>query len=424
MARRWRSLIRRWHCNLKPRSTFGGRRWSVAHPPSFNAAFGSTASKHLGEDSPVDSRPIGAKHRYKPDRVRASDSDAHKTDKWNYLPDVHARNRSWVSLAALEVQKRLKHAEARPVDILRSSLEARAIDISTIEVCLAHHFKQLSAVSKKEMSDYACAQPVAALIIQYLLQNYDAWLHFVLRRGEAMIWLTYSAVAEGLEDILLDWVKVDIDETKAETAIGPMWYVWRGLFFRSVIQAHLRHAQSVSADRALQVFIEMLEALQQRIRSYGPQWLTLSLYPAAVELVKALCRPGWTKTDPALQMEVAVLHLRHPTTPNPGPAITLFKRQFDGKTKQEAIASLPPTHAKGLREDALWLEDKASEIFPRPQKIFRFGNMQKGKIKVVEGEIPPKDAAMFPDRLTRSGTDQDGGVRSDVGSRSIRKISY
>ncbi|KAK4555465.1 hypothetical protein LTR86_007217 [Recurvomyces mirabilis] len=248
-------LTRCWHYSLRPGRTLRG----LGHPATFSAALRSTASRHYGKDAPVDPRPLASRHRYKPEGVRATDSSAHETTKWSYLPDVHTRHRSPVSLAALGVQRRLKHAEARPVDVLRSSLETGAIDLSTIEVCLEHHFKQLSAVSKKEMSDYACAQPVAGLIIQYLLQNYDAWLHFVMRRGEAMMWLTYTAVAEGLEDMLLDCVKVDIDETKAETAIGPIWYVWRGLQHELVTKYRLVAAQVhkpqvtwvVEEDRAL-----------------------------------------------------------------------------------------------------------------------------------------------------------------------------
>ncbi|KAK3669976.1 hypothetical protein LTR78_010148 [Recurvomyces mirabilis] len=396
------------------------------HAPSSTAG-SIVAEQKLPSSGPSD-LPGRPKLAYRRQIRRPEVLDAHDTTKWIRFVRKDEEVHLPLSAAAISVKDCLQDSKKMPFDTLKAALTTESVDLATIEVCLDHHFQRLQRVPKSQTSDFVQKCPIAGVIVEYLLRDNDAWLGFVMSKRESVFWLSYCAVLEGLQDILLDWVKVDVDATNARRSFGPKFFIWRGLFLRNIIRAQLLRNDQVSADDALNTLFNLLDSRTKAVRlletsgqhtlpldepgtMIGLQWLTVSHWPATIEISNQLVLGSWRGTSPELydrfidlvqkytwkssqdvrDLIVAQLHLQHPTKPSAKPTISLFRRLFGTKSTEEIEHFLPgigkarepfritflkatrQARAQGLYHDALWLAEKHREIFPAyfERKAFR-----------------------------------------------------
>lgn len=74
-------------------------------------------------------------------------------------------------------------------------------------------------------------------------------------------WLSYFAVAEELETLVLHWINSDVPKEVAVTlSTKADVYVWRNTLFRSLLVAILDHTTDGVADQALRLFFDMLQS--------------------------------------------------------------------------------------------------------------------------------------------------------------------
>ncbi|KAK4553294.1 hypothetical protein LTR86_009594 [Recurvomyces mirabilis] len=401
-------------------------RAASSHAPSLSAEY--TVTKRALLPSATSPFPGDDKFGYRRQIRRPEVLDAHDPTKWSRFARKDEKVHLPLSAAAISVKECLQDPKKIPFDTLKGALATESVDLATVEVCLQSHFQRLQRLPKSQTPDFIKKYPIGGIIIEHLLRDNVAWLGFVASRRDSVFWLSYCAVLEGLEDILLDWLKVDVDATDAENSFGPKFFIWRGLLFRDMIRAQLLRNDQVSADHALNTLFNLLSSRGKAVRLLdpveqrplpldkngtiiGPQWLAVSHWPATIEISHQLIYGSWRGTSPALydkfvnlvqkytwkasqdakDLTVARLHLQHPTEPNAKPTISLFRRLFGTKSTEEIEHFLPDTgkarepfriafiiaayqaKAQGLQDDALWLAEKHREIFPADFKRNAFG---------------------------------------------------
>ena len=161
---------------------------------------------------------------------------------------------------ASEVQRQLRDRRAKPLQLLKPSLDEKPVDMDKIVACLEKHWERVKKLSGNEITEYVRLNPVAGVAMNYLLNKHDAWLTFVCTCYKGTDYLCYGVIAEGPEKVMLDWVKVDIDVARAREKMAAEVWIWRGLLFRAAIKARIRNARRTCQDHALATFFDFVES--------------------------------------------------------------------------------------------------------------------------------------------------------------------
>ena len=186
--------------------------------------------------------------------------DGQNKSRWSHLRKHDEKERLPPTRKSVLAKENLRDLDTLPLSILTTELSSEAADPSVIEVCLEEHFRRMRVLPESEIPGHAKKQPIASTLINYLLSKNRAWLRLVLKQHEASFWLSHCAIAEGIKDILLDWVEVDLDNTEARNILGVKHHIWRGLFSRSILTAQLLLQQNISGPRALATFFDLMQS--------------------------------------------------------------------------------------------------------------------------------------------------------------------
>ena len=161
--------------------------------------------------------------------------------------------------------------------------------------------------------------PIAGMTLSYLWEHTDLWVTIV--HGQDERWLNHSsdhdgnfetcfrldyfAIGEGLEDIIVQWLKTrapsDFAFSNAPDHDAALYSdSWRDFLLRNLVQAHLMLATVPSADKALSLLFDILEEKARVMAEPGEEKHplgSLSVWPAIVQLSQQLGAGSFPNTD-------------------------------------------------------------------------------------------------------------------------------
>ncbi|KAK4611814.1 hypothetical protein CLAFUW4_12696 [Fulvia fulva] len=191
---------------------------------------------------------------------------------------------------------------------------------------------------------------MASTTLKHIWEDEHLWSTVVFGDSLAFFSLCVFAVYEGLEDVVMEWARVEASArylARTNETYAPE--VWRGSIVRSMVTAANVCSTDNSADRALSMFFKVVQwrvaGRQQRPSGTAAR---ISLFAAAVELMNALSSGRYHNTGPQLystfqglcnkshirprsdfngswELSIARLALYHPTNPDPDPTIELMR---------------------------------------------------------------------------------------------------
>ncbi|KAK4892937.1 hypothetical protein LTR27_008665 [Elasticomyces elasticus] len=313
-------------------------------------------------------------------------------ERWNRVPSAEqymAQLRGPLSATAIATQRQIQEDHVHPADLLQAKIKEDDAPLDLIRVCLQAYFEQIQQVpSHADRVLLVKKKPVAAPLLGYLWGREEVWLQLVLTDPEATKWICHFAVMEGLEDLMMEWIKMDLSRETSGTAHekAERGALWRNSLFRMLIETRLQNASNKKADEALKLFFT---TLQERATSYKsamqslspeirrrsqtgawedlglPMWYSMSFWPAIVVLCRDLGAGRYPHTDAKLyrrflgyvekldykgttgqhQLAVARLYLYKPDRPDTSHATTLLRERLEGKSQQQVRDFLSQNNA-------------------------------------------------------------------------------
>lgn len=259
--------------------------------------------------------------------------------------------------------------------------------LEVLRVCLQHALQDMKKLPRRQRHKILSQRAVGRRILQYLWKDDPTWMQFVFREVEARHHLVYFLIGEGAENLVIDWLFAELTAQHDEFDFAGN-AVWRGQLLRDAMWAHLMLDSVRSADEALRCYFQVVDAKdkEQALHNHavsleshdgavllGPI-LKTSMWPATVELRRALGSGEFPKTNPELYSRFiafmngmksrqdetsrryanALLHLRHPGAPNAAPAVAFFRRHHTNVPITDARSRLPssPLARRTFREFA------------------------------------------------------------------------
>lgn len=321
------------------------------------------------------------------------------------------------STEAVRTRERLGAGSAHPAAVLDEFVAEGKASLDVVRECLNKYFSDLQPHTRQTRLAMIHEHPIAKVALQQVWEDNAGWVDLVLNDFQTQFRLCYVVAAEGLDDFIVNWLKIGLPEDVIGTVDAKGQGVWRGRLLRNLVQAHLMLSYDRSADRALQLLFatrnewELAATAfnQQRRANNGsatsiPPFLSLSFFPACQEISGKLPTGAYPRTSSQLfdrfiathrqlrgrtlrrnrydDLTDARLHLFHPSKPDANPVVTYMRRMFGDKSTEEARALLPAepissrvvyyhsfkkavivARANGNLEDATWLECKVEELF-------------------------------------------------------------
>ncbi|KAK3635447.1 hypothetical protein LTR56_014731 [Elasticomyces elasticus] len=285
------------------------------------------------------------------------------------------------SAAALNLERQISDDMVHPVDALQAAIGRNEVTMGVLRVCLQAYVSQLQSVSHPERLDMIKEKPMAAMALEHLWSQVLDWFRTTLNDGAISKWICYLAVLEGLDDIIIDWIKEDLPEqAKATAQDGVELAYWRNGLLRMLVEATLNNTTNQSGDAALRVYFRILDdrknlfdpESQDYVRRHGqyqkrwedlnlPEWTKISTWPAACVLISHLGRGAFPKTSAGLynrftkhilkhpfkgtpaqhELSIARLSLKHPTKPDAYLACEFFGARLRDKSIEDIKSRLP-----------------------------------------------------------------------------------
>ncbi|KAK4541549.1 hypothetical protein LTR36_007846 [Oleoguttula mirabilis] len=250
-----------------------------------------------------------------PRREHSHDDLSEDSPRWSRLTRER-RDPGPESPAAKAVRAQLQAGSEHPVEVLQAAIAEKRAPLDAARLCLQAYYEQINQLPQAQRIQVVNAKPVAGIFLQHIWDDDSAWTHSTLSDFEAQHWLCYFAVAEKLDRYILNWLKVIFPLEATQHLREEERYIWRGFLFRHLIRAYLAHASPMGADAGLIPFLNFLKLRQaicnphrgelglvQPNSSEGSgraEWMTMSEWPAFVELSNALGSGKYPKTDPKL----------------------------------------------------------------------------------------------------------------------------
>ncbi|KAK5705935.1 hypothetical protein LTR17_021226 [Elasticomyces elasticus] len=302
--------------------------------------------------------------------------------RWSQIPSEEqymAQLRGPPSATAIATQRQIREDQVHPADLLQAKISEDDAPLDLIRVCLQAYFEQIQQVpSHADRVLLVTKKPVAAPLLGYLWSREEVWLQLVLTDPETTKWTCHFAVMEGLEDLMMEWIKMDLSRVTPEPAQEKAEHraLWRNSLFRLLIETRLKNASDGKADEALKLFFTTLEERAELYKSaleslppedrrrsetgawedLGlPMWVSMSFWPASVVLGIHLGTGKYPHTDAKLyqrflgyvekiaykgtpgqrQLALARLYLYKSDRPDSSYATTFFRERLEGKSKQQ-----------------------------------------------------------------------------------------
>ncbi|KAK5687201.1 hypothetical protein LTS10_001339 [Elasticomyces elasticus] len=281
------------------------------------------------------------------------------------------------------LQRELAKEGSDPVATLNGRLQAGALDLETARVCMEVLFTKLKRLRRSERPRRMRDAQIGGMVLQWLWSDNYRWAtavttdsHFqkltwmadILRLG----WLAYFAVAEGQEDLLVQWLAEPFPREIARAI--DYHHQWRGSLLRNLVAAHLMLDCHEKADDAINLF-SRVGVLVKVARQQNPtsELASCNLWPAEVELGKGLGTGSYSKTSTNLyerfveaakidsdEFTPAKLGLCHPTRPDPQPALLFIQQSLVNLSRTEFQSHFPS--ASKQREAVYFLMRRAETV--------------------------------------------------------------
>ncbi|KAK5679259.1 hypothetical protein LTS10_008074 [Elasticomyces elasticus] len=312
--------------------------------------------------------------RFGPRARSPFDSRVDDPERWSQIPSEEqymAQLRGPPSATAIATQRQIQEDHVHPADLLQAKIKEDDAPLDLIRIQqVPSHADRVLLVKKK---------PVAAPLLGYLWSREELWLQLVLTDPETTRWICHFAVVEGLEDLIMAWIKIDLSRVTPGTAQekAEREALWRNSLFRLLIETRLKNASDGKADGALKLFFttleERVELYKSALKSLPPEdrqrsetgawedlglpmWYSMSFWPASVVLGSHLGTGKYPHTDAKLyrrfigylekkidykgtagqrQLALARLYLFKPDRPDTSYATTFFSERLEGKSKQQ-----------------------------------------------------------------------------------------
>ncbi|KAK5732050.1 hypothetical protein LTR17_010886 [Elasticomyces elasticus] len=285
------------------------------------------------------------------------------------------------SAAALNIGMQISDDLVHPVDALQAAIDRNEATMSVLRVCLQAYVSQLQSSSHPERLNIIKEKPMAAMALRVLWSQVLDWFETTLNDGAISKWICDLAVLEGLDDIIITWIKADLPEhVKATTKNEVELLYWRNGLLRMLVEATLDNTTDQSGDAALRVYFGIMNdrenlfdpESQDYIRRHGqfqkrweelnlPEWTRISMWPAACVLISHFGRGAFPRTSPGLytrftrhilkhpfkgtpaqhELSVARLNLKHPTQPDAYLACEFFASRLRDKSIEDVKSRLP-----------------------------------------------------------------------------------
>ena len=327
-------------------------------------------------------------------------------DIWGDVPESApylAKDLAPPSTSATQLQQQLKSDSIHPADAPQAAIDKDKAPLDLVHVCLEAYYERVKRLSRAVRSHAIRQKPIASMALRHLWKSDQEWLQLTLYDVEASKWLCFFAVGEGLQDLILDWVKAPLPSSATPAQREePQSILWRNGLFRALIKAVLAHCSDGSADEALSILFAITGARHQLFESAGltdqpgarlhrskdldvglPAWAKLGLWPAALLLMTELGKGLYPQTSPLLynrfigyieknpykgtatqrQLNISRLHLNHPVGPMEGYAVRFLREHLQDRSAEEVRALLPPNEALHYRLGHLL--KKAAEVADR-----------------------------------------------------------
>jgi hypothetical protein len=194
-----------------------------------------------------------------------------------------------------------------PFEVLRSAMSRREATVDVMRICLDHRHRELKKIPRLRRVSHTPENEIVAAILEYLRADEDLWVQAFMRDLEAQFLLAYFAVAERLEEFLVQWLQLPLPERFHRDLPAQRQGVWRGTLLRGIVAAKQMHTITFSANSTLQFYFEIRNLVREAWRDAAPQiahvdlWtdprhpifnqyplLCTSLWPATVELASLL----------------------------------------------------------------------------------------------------------------------------------------
>lgn len=357
------------------------------------------------------------------------------------------------SPSGIRLANEIVNGEIDPLVTLRKGLEVGGLTVETVWICLQKYRElRLDRLSESARIEQIGVDRVGGLTLDWLWQDEARWVDVLSHQVLFFDTVCYYLVAEGLQDYIVGTIRL---RAPASGRL-PVPFRWRGIILRSLVKALLDTETQQSADRAIQLFIEIRdEVLDLRAQSENSYisgddedaYRKLSLNPACIELSSRLItnaypntsesqfrrflRANWNvpKTGKSKEFSCAILLLYIPDAPEPDHALRLFRGWFgeshltrdlhwlgnDAKYRKPVYFALCRLEdvllGQERTDDALWVARMRDSLFKQSeQRNFHRtkriqaegGDLSTRKVGAVESDKVKR-------RTTHSSTSQARG---------------
>ncbi|KAK4888857.1 hypothetical protein LTR27_012318 [Elasticomyces elasticus] len=301
------------------------------------------------------------------------------------------------------IQSSAKEAK-NPFYIRRTPAEDKlasgTVDVETARICLHAYYTQLKKLPRRTRPQHIRDLDVGSLTLQWLWSEDQRWASAVLSDLDFLNVLSFFCVAEGNQDLLIEWAAQPIPISGGDES---EIHQWRGQLLRRLIRASLFLDYEACADPALRMFFSVVDRVKEaRLRDNEAPLAHVSLWPAEVELTKELCTTRFPNTDHQLWEQFAEhllvhsarnheihnirLRLCHPTKPDPGAAVAYIRQHMGHLSRDDFEAlfqrSTPKStfmyilfrttadtlRKKGLFDDASYVDQRTEALFDEPER--------------------------------------------------------
>lgn len=313
------------------------------------------------------------------------------------------------SSAAIKLERDIFIGGKNPVTVIETGLRHGDLDLETVWTCLeGYKNKHLRHLDRSQAVTQIQKDRIGGLCLDWLWKDNDRWSHVLAHESLFFDALSYYLVAEGLQDYLLNIIK--LEHAPAES-IHP---AWRGVVLRCLIRAMLDVATDESADRAIEVLEKINDEVvplraHDGLRVHMDTYASTSLQPASIELLRRLSRGEHRRTSQhkfrqllsmaqrvmgrgkSADLALARLALMIPNAPNPEPLLTVLRKWRASKAESE----LPLAHEGTRRavylsacrledvlrdqsrhEEARWVSGVCERLFARAdQRSLDYGKL-------------------------------------------------
>ena len=292
-----------------------------------------------------------------------------------------------LSPSVAAIQSRLHSGPGIPALLLRDLTSEGEATLDAFYLCLMAADKHLKQMPRKMRRAEIDNTPIVVVLLEYIWGRPDLWIPLVLRDHETKFVICYLAIAERLEDYIVQWLEIDDSPSYAEHLSADGVHTWRGPLLRGLVAAHLFLDSDRSADAALRCFFHALEnklkaksafsrSAEHHPHPYPSPLVYMSTWPATIKLSAAL-GSGWypntyvslydrfvefKRTVAIEKYAVAKLRLWHPRSPNADEALQFILDIYTNRPIAEVARSLPPT-TNG--RDLCLISSAAQSLFSR-----------------------------------------------------------